>query len=283
MEKKALGKGLDALLPDRGAKRAAGDEGALVPLQQILPNPYQPRTDFPEEDLNELAESVRQNGLLQPLLVRRKGDGRFELIAGERRLRAARLAGLQSVPVTVRNCTDQQAMEFALVENLQRKDLNPVETAQAYHRLLREFGLTQEALAERIGKDRSSVANMVRLIHLPSEIHDDLKAGRLSTGHAKVLLALADPAEQVRLARRIVDESLSVRQAEQWVARASRGKKVRRKAGRTAAYPDLEQRLQRRLGTRVTVTTGRRGGAVAIHYYTPGELDRIVELLLGQV
>lgn len=281
MEKKALGRGLDALLPDRGSRPAPGEEAIQVPILDILPNPYQPRTDFAEEDLAELADSLKRDGLLQPPVVRRKGDGRYELIAGERRLRAARLAGFQTVPVVVRNCTDQQAMVLALVENLQRKDLNPIETAQAYHRLLKEFGLTQEALAERVGRDRSSVANMVRLVHLPTDIQQDIAAGRLTTGHAKVLLGLADREEQLRLARRIVAESLSVRQAEQAAARAARAAKRRRKAGRAAAYPDLEERLRRRLGTRVTITTGRRGGVVALHYYSPAELDRLVEHLLA--
>ncbi len=281
MEKKALGKGLDALLPDRGAKKLSGEEGESVALSEILPNPYQPRTDFAEEDLAELADSIKRNGLLQPLLVRRKGDGRYELIAGERRLRAARLAGLQQVPVIVRHCTDQEAMEFALVENLQRKDLNPMETARAYHRLLREFGLTQDALAQRVGKDRSSVANLVRLIHLPSEIQQDIEAGRLTVGHAKVLLALDEPEEQLRVARRIAAESLSVRQAEQWIARAARARRTRRRGSRASAYPDLELRLQRRLGTRVAITKGRRGGTLVIHYFTPEDLDRLIEILLG--
>jgi ParB family chromosome partitioning protein len=281
MEKKALGRGLDALLPDHGGRPAPGEEAVQVPIHDILPNPYQPRMDFAEEDLAELADSLRRDGLLQPPVVRRKGDGRYELIAGERRLRAARLAGFQTVPVVVRNCTDQQAMVLALVENLQRKDLNPIETAQAYHRLLKEFGLTQEALAERVGKDRSSVANIMRLVHLPTDIQQDIAAGRLTTGHAKVLLGLADQEEQLRLARRIVAESLSVRQAEQAAARAARAAKRRRKAGRAAAYPDLEERLRRRLGTRVTITAGRRGGVVALHYYSPAELDRLVEHLLA--
>ncbi|WP_447975301.1 ParB/RepB/Spo0J family partition protein [Nitrospira sp. Kam-Ns4a] len=281
MEKKALGKGLDALLPDRGAKKLPGEEGESVALSEILPNPYQPRTDFAEEDLAELADSIKRNGLLQPLLVRRKGDGRYELIAGERRLRAARLAGLQQVPVIVRHCTDQEAMEFALVENLQRKDLNPMETARAYHRLLREFGLTQDALAQRVGKDRSSVANLVRLVHLPSEIQQDIEAGRLTVGHAKALLALDEPEEQLRVARRIASESLSVRQAEQWIAQAARARRTRRRGSRASAYPDLEQRLQRRLGTRVAITKGRRGGTLVIHYFTPEDLDRLIEILLG--
>ena len=287
MEKKALGKGLEALLPGGGQKVTAssaaggGSEVEQLPVEHIMPNRYQPRKEFAESELAELADSVKQNGVLQPVLVRRKGDGFYELIAGERRLRAAKLAGLKSIPAVIRNSSDEQAMELALVENLQRKDLNPMEAARAYHRLVNEFGLTQDAVAQRIGKDRSSIANIVRLVNLPNEIQGLMESGQLTTGHAKVLLGLTHPELQLKLARQIVESQLSVRQAEQLVARLGRATKGRRPAKRTGAYTDLEERLQRQLGTRVSIVAGRRGGKIVLDYFTSEDLDRLVEMLLG--
>ena len=285
MEKKALGKGLEALLPGGGQKVAAasaagGSEVEQLPVEHIMPNRYQPRKEFAESDLAELADSVKQNGVLQPVLVRRKGDGLYELIAGERRLRAAKLAGLKSIPAVIRNSSDEQAMELALVENLQRKDLNPMEAARAYHRLVNEFGLTQDAVAQRIGKDRSSIANIVRLVNLPNEIQGLMESGQLTTGHAKVLLGLTRPELQLKLARQIVESQLSVRQAEQLVTRLGRATKGRRPAKRTGAYTDLEERLQRHLGTRVSIVAGRSGGKIVLDYFTSEDLDRLVEKLL---
>jgi ParB family chromosome partitioning protein len=281
MEKKALGKGLEALLPGGGPKTtAASSEVEQLPIEHIMPNRYQPRKDFLESELVELADSVKQNGVLQPVLVRRKGDGFYELIAGERRLRAAKLAGLMSIPAIVRNSSDEQAMELALVENLQRKDLNPMEAAHAYHRLLNEFGLTQEAVAQRIGKDRSSIANFIRLVNLPNEIQWLVESGLLSTGHAKVLLGLTRPELQLKLARQIVDSRLSVRQAELLVSRLGRVTRTRKPARRAGAYTDLEEKLQRRMGTRVSIVPGRRGGKIVLDYFTSEDLDRLVELLL---
>ncbi|TAJ26116.1 MAG: ParB/RepB/Spo0J family partition protein [Nitrospirae bacterium] len=283
MEKRALGKGLDALLPSSGPKpipgQGAGDVQQLE-IQHITPNRYQPRKEFAEPALVELSESIKQNGLLQPILVRRKGDGIFELIAGERRLRAAKIAGLQTIPAIVRNSSDEQAMEFALVENLQRKDLNPMEAARAYHRLLNEFGFTQDTVAQRIGKDRSSVANIVRLINLPNEIQQLIESGHLTTGHAKVLLGLTKVDAQIKFARQIAEAQLSVRQAEKIVVGHSRSVKSPRGARHPKPYPDLEEKLQRRLGTRVSIIKSRSGGKIILDYFTPAELDRLVERLL---
>ena len=185
MEKKALGKGLEALLPERRPLHTSPTgEIQELPLDQIMPNRYQPRREFADWELAELAESVKQNGVLQPILVRRKGDGFFETIAGERRLRAAKLAGLQRIPAIIRNSSDEQSMELALVENLQRKDLNPMEAARAYHRLINEFAFTQDTVAQRLGKDRSSIANIIRLVNLPNEIKMLVESGAISTGHA---------------------------------------------------------------------------------------------------
>jgi len=282
MEKKALGKGLEALLPERRPLHASpAGEIQDLPLDQIMPNRYQPRREFADWELAELAESVKQNGLLQPILVRRKGDGFFETIAGERRLRAAKLAGLRSIPAIVRNSTDEQSMELALVENLQRKDLNPMEAARAYHRLINEFAFTQDTVAQRLGKDRSSIANFVRLVNLPNEIQMLVESGAISTGHAKVILGLPRPEAQIKLARRIVEGQLSVRQAEKAAADESRVSKVKTSMRQQKAYPDLEDRLQKRLGTRVSILKSRRGGKIVIHYFTSAELDRLLEAILG--
>lgn len=281
MEKKALGKGLEALLPER-RPLSASPTGEIqeIPLDQIMPNRYQPRREFADSELAELAESIKQNGLLQPILVRRKGDGFFETIAGERRLRAAKAAGLQRIPAIVRNSTDEQSMELALVENLQRKDLNPMEAARAYRRLTNEFGFTQDTVAQRLGKDRSSIANIARLVNLPNEIQMLVESGAISTGHAKVILGLPLPEAQIKLARRIVESQLSVRQAEKAAAGESRVTKVQAGIRRQRPYPDLEARLQKRLGTRVSIVKSRRGGKIVIHYFTSAELDRLLEVIL---
>jgi len=284
MEKKALGRGLEALLPIGGVKTILEDkEIQELPIEHIIPNRYQPRREFSDSELVELAESVKQNGLLQPILVRRKGDGFFELIVGERRLRAARIAGLHSVAAIVRNSNDEQAIELALVENLQRKDLNPMEAARAYHRMVQEFGFTHETIAQRLGKDRSSIANLVRLVNLPSEIQQLIESDLISTGHAKVILGLESSEKQIKLARRIAQEQLSVRQAEEEVAREARWRKGKRVAWRRKPYPDLEERIQKHLGTRVTILKGKRSGKVVIHYFSSAELERLLEVLLGGV
>ena len=279
MEKKALGKGLEALLPTVHFKEPVPQHADVqeVPLGQIIPNRYQPRTTFSEGEISELAESIKKNGLIQPVMVRRKGDGLYELIAGERRFRAAKLAGLMTIKAVIRNSSDEQAMELALVENLQRQDLNPMEAARAYHRLITEFGLTQEQVAQRIGKDRSSIANISRLTNLPHDIQQLLELGQLTTGHAKVILGLSTPAAQHSLTRSIIDGQLSVRQAEKI---AAQGSKPRRAPGRPIPHSDIEDRLQKHLGTRVTIQKGRRGGKILLHYFGPEELDRLIEMLL---
>jgi len=282
MEKKALGKGLEALLPQKEPMgTVSAGEIHELPIDKILPNRYQPRKEFAETELALLAESVKQNGLLQPVLVRRKGDGFFELIAGERRWRATKLAGLQSIPAIVRNSSDQQALELALVENLQRKDLNPMEAARAYHRLLNEFEFSQDTIAQRTGKDRSTIANMVRLVNLPHEIQRLVESFQLSTGHAKVILGVGRPEAQLKLARQIVDGQLSVRQAEKLAANEARHLKTKRRSRPLVLYPDLTQKLQKRLGTKVGILKSRKGGKIIIQYFSAGDLDRLVEQLLG--
>ena len=284
MEKKALGRGLDALLPAVTRPVAEPDRGDVqeLRLDAVVPNRYQPRQQFSEAELVELAQSLKQNGLLQPILVRRKGDGIFELVAGERRLRAARLAGFEKIPALIRNCTDQESMVLALVENLQRDDLNPMDTARAYHRMVNEFGLTQEAIAQQVGGDRSSIANMLRLMTLPIEIQEFVELDQLSMGHAKVILGLVAPDAQIQLARRLIKEQLSVREAERLVQHQPQARRGGERSVRQPVRSDLEERLQKRLGTRVTVEKGRRGGKIIIHYFSPEELDGVTEKILNE-
>jgi len=282
MEKKALGRGLDALLPP--IKLAAMPESQDVQhlrVDAIVPNRYQPRQAFPLQGLEELSASLKQSGLLQPILVRRKGDGIYELISGERRWRAAKEAGLETIQSVIRNCGDEESVILALVENLQRADLNPMEMARAYHRMMNEFGLTQDIIAQRVGCERSSIANVVRLINLPSEIQQLIETNQLSMGHAKVILGLPNQNEQLRVAQLVVSKGLSVRETEKLIESSPVAKKRGTKELRRTPWSDVEERLQKRLGTKVIIQKGRRGGKIVIHYFSAPELDGILETLLN--
>lgn len=279
MHKKALGRGLQTLIPVGNA--GGRDEIEDVPLSVVSPNPFQPRRVFNEVELGELADSVRTKGVLQPILVRKLGDGGFELIAGERRWRAAKLAGLKKIPAIIRPATDAEAMEMALIENLQRKDLNPMEAARAYQRLMKEFGLTQEAVSRTLGKERSSIANTVRLLALPSEAQTWVESDHLSWGHAKVLLGLADPEQQVRLGRRVVTERLSVRDLERLVRPAPRAGRSNN-AHKNHRPSEIEDRMSRRLGTKVRLLPGTTGGKIIIDYSSPADLERVIDRILGE-
>jgi len=282
MEKKALGRGLDALLPaTRPMATPESSEVQYLKVGAIVPNRYQPRQTFSPQELNELTDSLKQSGLLQPILVRRKGDGIFELISGERRWRAAKEAGLETIQAVIRNCGDEESMVLALVENLQREDLNPMEMARAYHRMMNEFGLTQDIIARRIGCERSSIANVVRLIQLPSEIQQLIESNQLSMGHAKVILGLPGQNEQLRVARLVVSKVLSVRETENIIGSLLTGKKRVAKELRRTPWSDVEERLQKRLGTKVLIQKGKRGGKIVIHYFSPPELDGLLETLLN--
>lgn len=282
MEKKALGKGLSALLPSsKVSQPTEPSDVQRVRIENIVPNRYQPRHTFPEEELAELAASIKESGVLQPIMVRRKGDGIYELISGERRWRASKEAGLETIPVVIRNCSDQESLLLALVENLQREDLNPMEAARAYSRMINEFGLTQDAIAVKVGRDRSSVANFVRLIHLHPEIQELVARGTLTTGHAKALLGLQSTEEQLRVGKLVAAGTLSVRETEKLVDLSLVGKKRQPKIPRSSPWTDLETRLQKRLGTKVTIHPHKQGGKVVIHYFSPEELDGVVETLLG--
>jgi len=219
--------------------------------------------------------------LLQPILVRRKGDGMYELISGERRWRAAKQAELETIQAVIRNCSDEESVVLALVENLQRADLNPMETARTYHRMMNEFGLTQDIIAQRVGCERSSIANVVRLMNFPLEIQQLIETNQLSMGHAKVILGLSNQNEQLRIAHLVVAKSLSVRETEKVIESPSIAKKRAKKEERETAWSDVEERLQKRLGTKVMIQKGRHGGKIVIHYFSPPELDGILERLLN--
>ena len=282
MEKKALGRGLDALLPTtKPAPMPELPEVQHLRVNAIVPNRYQPRHTFSPQELAELTASLKQSGLLQPILVRRKGDGMFEIISGERRWRAAKDAGMETVQAVIRNCSDEESVVLALVENLQREDLNPIEVAKAYHRMMNEFGLTQDIIAQRVGCERSSIANTVRLLNLPSDVQQLIEADQLSVGHAKVILGLPDPVEQLRIAQLIVTRTLSVRETEKLLESSLVVRKKSTRDSRRSPWSDVEERLQKRLGTKVTLLKGRRGGKIIIHYFSPPELDGILETLLS--
>ena len=277
-KKPALGKGLSALIP---SSRDAAPRGGLltVPLEKLEANPRQPRRRFDEDGLAELAQSIRKAGILQPILVTRAGE-RYRILAGERRVRAARAAGLAEVPVLVREgLADRDHLLLALVENLQRRDLTVLEEAEAYRHLREDFGLTQEDIAERVGKDRATVANTLRLLKLPAAVRAALEKGTLTAGHARALLTLPSAADQEKLAREFERRGLSVRMAEARVATFEEdGPKMKRKDRRVDADThDAELRLQRALGTKVEIHRRRRGGEVRISFYSEEELIRLFE------
>jgi ParB family chromosome partitioning protein len=282
MEKKALGRGLDALLPAiKPVSMPELPEVQHLRINAIVPNRYQPRQTFSPQELAELTASLKQNGLLQPILVRRKGDGIYELISGERRWRAAKEAGLETIQSVIRNCGDEESVVLALIENIQRADLNPMEMAKTYHRMMNEFGLTQDTIAQRVDCERSSVANIVRLINLPLEIQQLIETNQISMGHAKVILGLHEQSEQLRVAKLVVSKALSVRETEKLIESASVARKRGTKELQRTPWSDVEERLQKRLGTKVIIQKGKRGGKIVIHYFSPPELDGIIETLLN--
>jgi len=284
--KKVLGRGLGALIPSapRSEHPAATSASglAMIPLEQIGPNPYQPRKTFNEASIEELARSVREHGIVQPLVVTRVGDNRYRLIAGERRFRAAQKAGLQSVPAVIKEMlTEGDTLQIALIENIQREDLNPMEEAFAYHQLHEEFGLTQEEISKRVGKERSTVANFLRLVKLPDSVKKLLASGQLSMGHARALLAIDSPKKQEQLAERVVKKNLNVRQTEMLASekapRPPKGEKPK-----DVFTIDAEEKLQRALRAKVEIDRKRRGGVIHIRFGSEDELIRVVDELMGR-
>lgn len=281
MTKKALGRGLGTLIPGvSGPAVEAGEPASDLEIDRIVPNRYQPRHVFEDKSLEELADSIRINGVIQPVIVRRLDNGVFELIAGERRWRAAQKAGLKKIPVVVKDIPDEKSLEIALIENLQRENLNPIEAAQGYLRLIKEFNLSQEDVSTRVGKERSTVANYLRLLTLPEKIRDYLSRSILTPGHAKAILSIADREEQIRFADHLAGRGASVREAEVWSK--SWGVQKRKKRiieKRDPNLKDVEERLQRIFGTKVRIYPEKKGGRIVLEYYTVDDLNRILEIV----
>jgi len=279
MRRAALGRGLGALIP--GVPPADRRGVLTVGIEEIRASPGQPRRHFDEAHLDELGESIKSRGVLLPLLVRKNGDG-YLLVAGERRWRAAQRAGLHELPVIVRDVTEPEAFELALIENIQREDLNAVEEAEAYQRLIEHHGLTQEELAQRVGKDRSTVANALRLLRLPDSIKEAVASGDLSMGHARALLGLSDDGDLRKAAEKVMRENLSVRQVEQLV-HTLKGKRAQRthRGDGAAQLRHLVEKLQRKLGAKVDLRDRGGSGAIEIRYASHPELDRIISAILG--
>lgn len=280
MTRKALGRGLSALIHEvETAKPTGVDE---IAIDQIDPNPYQPRRAFSEQSLRDLADSIRATGVVQPILLRRGPSGRFEIVAGERRWRASALAGLQTVPAVVRQLTDQDALELALTENLLREDLNALEVAHAYQQLQERFSLTHEEIAERLGSNRSTVTNTLRLLKLPASVQELIASGALTSGHARALLSVESPREQERLARMIVRQSLSVRQVEKHVAAVAQPKPAPQPERIDPNIRAAVLELERALGTRVRLSGGPDHGRIEIQYYSAEDLNRIYDIIVSR-
>ena len=297
MAARGLGKGLDSLIPnavgEANVKKETKPEKkqqvveesqapeAIVNITKVEPNRKQPRKNFDEDALQELADSIKQFGLLQPILVQDRKD-HYEIIAGERRWRAAKLAGLKEIPVIIREYSEQEIAEISLIENIQREDLNPIEEAQAYKRLLTEFNLKQDEVAERVSKSRSAVTNSIRLLKLSDEVQQMLIDDMISTGHARALLAVESPEEQYNLAQRIFDEKLSVRDIEKLMRDNQKPSKPKPKQDKSleVIYKDIEEKLKQRLGTKVTVTPkGEGSGKIEIEFYNHEDLDRLLDMM----
>lgn len=285
MARQSLGRGLSALLGEDKSTTAAAD--AEIDIDLIDPNPQQPRTRFAEGDLEDLAQSIRANGVVQPIVVRRKG-ARYEIVAGERRWRASQKGGLRRIPAVVKEVSDDKLLELALVENIQRQELNPIEEARAYRKLIDNIGLTQELVAERVGKSRTIVTTAVRLLKLPEEIQRNLEEGRLSAGHGRALLMTDDAKIQLAIARKVIDKGWSVRETEQAVKSGNiRPLTAVKKVVSRTVDPNVkvaETKLLRRLNTNVKILPGKKGagGKIEIEYYSTDDLDRIYELILGK-
>ena len=283
-QRKALGRGLSALLGTPTPETEVDSEKLReIDIDRIVPNTQQPRKYFNEEALNELADSIRAHGLIQPIIVQPLPDNLFQLIAGERRWRAAQKAGLMKLPAVVRDSTSDASLEIALIENLQREDLNPIEEAQAYEKLIVEFGLTQEEVARRVGKNRVTITNMLRLLRLPPEVQQWISEDRLTTGHAKALLSLSDLSSILDVARKIIQGSYSVRQAEMLVSRLGKGGAQEATETPVAVDPNVKaaiHALEQALGTKVTIQESHGKGRIELHFFSPEEMHRLYDGLM---
>ena len=285
---KGLGKGLSALIPIDSEQMNKEEKAIEIKVRSITPNAFQPRRVFDEEKLAELAQSIKEHGVIQPVVVRKLADEKYELVVGERRLRACQLLQLDKLPAVIKDFTDEQMMEIALIENIQRQDLNPVEEAYAYKRLLEEFKLTQEQVAQKISKSRPFVANMVRILNLPQPILDTLAAGELTVGHVRPLLAVADQERQIKAAEEMLNQQMTAREAEAFVKKLTEGQK--KKTGKTKAKKgklspelvDLEARLRDACGTKVIIRNKGNKGKIEIDYYSNDDLNRILALFFNE-
>lgn len=284
LQQKALGRGLASLIPSSGENKQINSPYLLCPVEQIVPNREQPRKLFNPENLQELAASIQENGIIQPLIVRKIEGDRYELIAGERRLKAAQLAGLTQIPIVVIEASQDHSLELALIENIQRQDLNPIEEALAYKQLIERHNYTQEECAKKVGKDRSSVANSVRLLNLAEEIKDYIVQGRLSMGHARAILSIEDKSLQLELAKLAVEDKVSVREVENWV----RNNKIKdqkessiKEKSEDPQINFIENEMTKILGTKVKINSQGKKGKVVIDYYSQEDLDRIFNAIMG--
>ena len=279
MKKKVLGRGLEALISQDLRETVSEVERVKeLDIESIDPNPNQPRERFDEDGLKELSESIKRNGILQPIVVRRIGK-RYELILGERRLRAARMAGLSNIPALIRNIDDSTSLKFALLENLQREDLNPIEEAKGYERLKDQFGMSIREIAELIGKDRSTVTNSIRILKLPKEVRNLVAEGKIRASHARTILSIEDEGKQIELARKIAKEGMSVRDVEIHVGGKSRIKRKKSPKKKDRHISEVESQLEMQLGTRVRIVPRHQGGVLVIEYYSDEELERLLELI----
>ncbi|PIQ90265.1 MAG: hypothetical protein COV71_05260 [Candidatus Omnitrophica bacterium CG11_big_fil_rev_8_21_14_0_20_41_12] len=284
MERRALGKGLSALIPEKAVDTSAHKKEGILYVQfgQIKPNPFQPREDFDQQAIEDLAQSIKEKGVIQPLLVRRRGDS-YELIAGERRFRAANSLGLKEIPVIVRDVSDQDSLELALIENIQREGLNPIEEAHAYQHLIDKFKVSQEKISEVLGKARVTITNTLRLLKLPHEIQQEMKKGRISFAHGRALLEIEDENQQRRLVQDIISKGLSVRELEN-LLKSKRPKSIKKSIGQGQREPIvaiLEEQLQHALATKVRISKRKKRGHINIDFYSQEDLQRIVNVIKG--
>lgn len=283
MEKRALGRGLDALIQPKEIDSASQPQERVlqIPVSEIKTNKYQPRLEFNQERLNDLMNSIKEKGVVQPVLVRKTPAG-YELIAGERRFRAVKNLGIEKIPAIVKNVADVDMLEISLIENIQREELNPMEEAHAFQKFITDFNFTQEKIAKTLGKDRSTIANIIRLLGLPKKIQDFISKGAITTGHAKAVLSLPTEMEQLRVANLIVKKGLSVREAEMLAARRNAGVKPRLEMKKDQNIIELETSLQQLFGTRVKILHGKKRGKIQIEYYSNDDLNRILDIFASK-